>query len=436
MSLRSILGAICLIFITSTAFAQEAGDSEGFSIQEVEGEYQLLWGYQPVLRNLSINLQGQPVDFDPALIEFQTDGSLASFARASGGVGGLMQMTGLFALSFKPKLRRSQPLEGGILQYISGNTGGRNCDVILAPKKGLAVKLTGCGMDLAAYQVGAPLELRFDLDKKPSITMTDAPERAEDQNDFAGLEAELKRRFADKDGNLPRTLQQLVEQPPRAPRHFHLANLAGVQPSAETQLINFRIGEGANFPAQDVFLFLNSSDQKRKLTADFKALGWDKIKMRRMAVQYPDGDCLGEMRGSLSATVPAEGWAVVLLRKPMPRGVLATSDGPFFALSRLWEWTGSGTAKSGERSFFAAYKGPGTTSDGGWMILSTSNGAREPYTLENVTDPDGNPFQFRYNPGDSWAWVEYPVNENESQTIHFHFGNAGPGGGKSGKKQP
>lgn len=440
MSMSCILSTLCLTLFAAVGTAADVSSQTSFSLKEVEGEYQLLWGEQIVLRRLELKLHGQKVEFDPSLVDFQPEGKNCAFGREGGGVGGVMQLTGMFALSFQPEVWRSQPLEGGMLQYVSGKTAGRNCDTVFAPETGLGVRLSGSDLDIPGYQAGAPLIIRLYLDQNPTLTLVDAAERPTDQNDLVGLETELKRRFANKDGKLPRTLQQLVAQPQRKPRHFKLLNLAQVQPSAETQIVNFRIGEGAAFPAQDVLLFLNGSDQKRKLTANFQDLGWDKIKMRRIAVQYPDGDCLGEFRNALSVDVPANGWSVVLLRKLMPRGIVATSDGPFYSLDHNWIWTGSGTAKSGSRSFFAAYEGPSAREEGGWMILSTANGAQTPYTLERFSDPDGNPFQFTYNQGDCWAKVEYPVNENPSQTVHIHFGGAGPGGGPgggpSGKNQP
>ena len=434
MILRCILSILCLSLTSSMVGAAQAEAEPSFALKEVEGEYQLHWGDQAVLRRLSLKLHGAPLDFDPSLLNLQIDGKTVTIAREGGGVGGSMQLSGTFALSYKPKIRRSQAKENGIIQYVSGKTAGRKCDVVLAPKTGLGVRLSGHTLDLPAYEAGAPVEIRFHLDNTPTLTVIDAPEFNPEQNDLDGLAGELKRRFADKDGNLPLTLQRLLTQPSRPNRHFHLLNLAGTQPSAETQIINFRIGEGESLPSQDVMLFLNGSDHKRKLTANFQDLGWDKVKMRRFAVQFPDGDCLGEVRNSLSVDVPAQGWTVVLLRKTMPRGIIATSDGPFFALDRNWVWAGSGTAKSGVRTFFAAYEGPGTSEKGGWLIISTANGMKEPYSLDNFTDPDGNRFDHSYTSGDSWAKVEYPVNENPSQTVHIHFGGGGAGGGKKGKK--
>jgi hypothetical protein len=434
MNLRRILSTLCLTLLTALAAPATANAQSTFTLKEVEGEHQLLWGEQIVLRRLTLKLHGQAVDFDPDLLDLQFDGKNCSIGRKGGGVGGSMQLGAIFALSYKPVVRRSQAMENGVIQFVSGKTAGRKCDTILAPETGLGIQISGFTLDLAAYEAGAPLSIRFHLDSSPTLTLVDAPAADENQNELAGLESELRRRFAEEDGTLPKTLQQLLKQPKNKKRSFHLLNRAQQQPSAETQIINFRIAEGASFPAQDVILFLNGSDQKRKLTANFQDMGWDKVKMRRLAVQYPDGDCLGEVRNSLSVTVPAQGWSVVLLRKTMPRGIIATSDGPFFALGRNWAWSGSGTAKSGSRSFFAAYDGPGTTTEGGWMILSTSNGAKAPYTLEKFTDPDGNRLKHWYTAGDSWARVEYPVNESESQTVHFHFGGAGPGGASKGKK--
>ncbi len=438
MNFPRILSTLCLSLMTALMAASPANAQSTFSLKEVEGEYQLLWGEQIVLRRLTLKLHGQAVDFDPDLLDLQFNGKNCSISRRGGGVGGSMQLGAIFALSYKPVVRRAQAMENGVIQYASGKTAGRQCDTLLAPETGLGIQISGFTLDLAGYEAGAPLNIRFFLDQSPTLSLIDAPAAEPDasggeQKELAGLEAELKRRFADEDGNLPTTLEQVLSQPKNKNRHFRLLNLAQQQPNAETQIINFRIADGASFPPQDVLLFLNSSEQKRKLTANFLDLGWEKVKMRRLAVQFPDGDCLGEVRNSLSVTVPAQGWSVVLLRKTMPRGIVATSDGPFFALKRNWVWSGSGTAKSGSRSFFAAYDGPGTLEKGGWMILSTSNGPKEPYTLEKFTDPDGNRLKHWYNEGDSWARVEYPVNEKESQTVHFHFGGAGPGGASKGK---
>ncbi|NQU47702.1 MAG: hypothetical protein HQ519_03565 [Planctomycetes bacterium] len=431
MSLRSYLAPYSLILTVVALMPCAANAQAGYHLIETEGEHQLLWGEHVILRELALKHNDQPMDFDPDLLRIQADGKRCQLSVAQADPADSYILNGTFALSYTPLVRRSEALAGGILQFVNGSSAARNCNVLLAPEVGLGLTFSAAGLDLAAYENGAPVGIRLHLHLLPQLELIDLPEMAESSAALAGLRDELMRRFADADGALPHTLMQLTAQTKAQVQHFHALELSNPEADSLTQLVNFRIGDGDAYPSQDVLLFLNSSAERRKMSVNFKDLGWDKVKMRRLAVQYPEGDCLGEIRDSLSIDVEGNGWSAVLVRKLMPRGVVATSLGPFAVLTTPWTWAGSGTAKSGVASFFASFTGPGNANPFGWMILSSADSSKTPLLIEALNDAQQKPIPFTQEKGQSWAKAPLPQNSAKTQSIFITFQRINPNAGKT-----
>ena len=434
MSLRSYLTSFSLLLTVVALMPCVATAQDGYHLIESEGEHQLLWGEHVILRELTLRHNDQPMDFDPELVRIQADGKRCQLSIAQADPADSYVLNGTFALSYTPLIRRTEALPGGILQFVNGSSAARNCNVLLAPEVGLGLIFSAAGLDLAAYQNGAPVEIRLHLHLLPQLELMGLPEMAQSATARSGLREELMRRFADADGSLAHTLMQLTAQTKAQVQHFHALELSNPQADSLTQLVNFRIGAGDTHPAQDVLLFLNSSPERRKISVNFKDLGWDKVKMRRLAVQYPDGDCLGEIRESLSIDVEANGWAAVLVRKLMPRGVVATSQGPFAVLTTPWAWAGSGTAKSGAASFFASFKGPGNANPYGWMILSSADSSKTPFIIDSVNDANEKEIPFTQEKGQTWAKAQLPQDSAQTQSIFITFQRVNPKAGKTKQK--
>lgn len=419
--IRSLLTAL---LATAAAPAQDEAASapEGLRFEERDGAPALLWGEHVLMRNPALMRSGLPVDFDAARIRFEAAGDGYRVLPADPADADL-HLVGTFALSFQPELIQLAAGSGEALQFVIGRVASESCDALVAPESGLALVAPGC-MQLDFWLQGGPAELRIKLDEQPLLRLIDAPQRSEAL--LTKVRGQLRAALSDDKTPLPPEVEQMMFAPlPEPWQRVPLAAQATLDP-ARPLVVNLRVADTGRAPAFDLLLFHNPDDAPRQMTVDFVELGWEKPRRDRFAVLYPDGDCLGIVERTLTVDVPAGGWTIASLRYRMPRGVIASSDGPLAPLLLPWEWQQLVAAPTGVMEVETTWAAPARGDNAGWLVLSVADGRRAPLEVGTVLDEQDRELEFSQN--GAWARVMRQASEAETRELTVRFQGREDGG--------
>jgi hypothetical protein len=420
--LASLLTLSLLTTAVTTTFGPNARGQEPesappqFQLVHSGGELTLKWGEQTVLRELRLTVDGMSKALDEIEFKLVQDGRKLHIQTP--GLEGKRKLTGTFALNYDAvPLRLAPPEFGHQLQLKVGRSSSARCDALWAKNLGLALYAPG-SLQMDDWKEGGLAEIRLNLSKDAALEIRDykGPTGAEL---FESLRPELQRRFADQDGKLPPILDQLCNS--KLPAGLQIEGIDQQAPEdwAQVELVNLRIPTLPGQPAFDLLLLLNPRSQNHQQVVDFKQLGWAKAKRKRLVIAYPDGDCLGEIRSSFQTSVPAHGWSLFLARELMPRGVIASSDGPLGALLHPWEWNGLGAAPGGKLSMTVSYKAPALADNSGWLILATADSQVGFMKVISARDEHQNELEFSQDR--TWARVQRPAQTSEQRYLEIVF---------------
>lgn len=352
-------------------------------IEVVDQVPMLMWGEHTVLRDLRFVVKGQVLPFDAARVKIEADGQRARFLPASPEDEQLV-LRGTFALDYEPIIQQSTlPAPDAPLQFVVGRVASELCDLLIATEDRLALHAPDC-LDLDFWLEGGPAEVRLKLRDAPSIDLIPAPV-AEDQA-LPSLRQAINERFAAAKREVPADLQDLWFTPlPDSLSRRALAPSASVALD-QARVINLRVGARPDQTAFDVLMLHNPTDQTQSMEIDFTALGWEKPKRQRLVVLNEDGSHLGAVAERCTIQVPAGGHSIVTLRNIMPRGMVASSDGPLAPVRTPWTWKSLTSAPSGVVRFRSNWVCRNHSGETGWVLFSVADGRRAPFFISEANE--------------------------------------------------
>lgn len=352
-------------------------------IEVVDQVPMLMWGEHTVLRDLRFVVKGQVLPFDAARVRIEADGVRARFVPATPADEQLV-LRGTFALDYEPIIQQSTvPGANAPLQFVVGRVASELCDLLIAREGGLALHAPGC-LDLGFWLEGGPAEVRLKLRDAPSIDLIPAPD-AQDQA-LPGLRQALSERFAAAKREVPADLQDLWFTPlPDELSRRALAPTAAVALD-QPRVINLRVGARPDQAAFDVLMLHNPTEQAQTMEVDFAALGWERPKRQRLVVLNEDGSHLGVVTERCAVQVPARGHALVTVRNIMPRGMIASSDGPLAPIRSPWVWKSLSSAPSGVVRFRSGWECHKHSGAAGWAVFSVADGRRAPFFIGGASE--------------------------------------------------
>lgn len=383
---------------------------------EVDGVSVLMWGEHTVLRDLRYFSKGQTLPFDPARVQLEQNGQLLQF-RPTSDADRTLVLQATFAVDYAPTIVQSAAPTDGILQYGIGRSASERCDLLIAAQAGLALRAPG-SLALDYWLAGGPAELHLKLRQEPTIELQQAPSKQEGLN-LDWLKLALLETFKKRELPFPAALEELFIHPlPKGmERRAFAPNAAATL--AQPTLINVRVGELPDVPAFDIVLVMNPTDEVLTQRVDFAALGWDKPKRQRIVIQLDDGSSLGVVREGFDLAVPARGYAMATLRAPMPRGLIANSDGPLAPLLRPWTFESLTAAQSGVVDFWSTWKVATPNAEGGWAVFSVADGRDAPFRVGVAEDEQENGLVFRQQ--DALLFLELPAVQAAEWLVRLHF---------------
>jgi hypothetical protein len=416
LTLGLLTTAVTITFGPGARAQEPESGPPQFQLVHSGGELTLQWGEKTVLRELRLTVDGMNKTLDEVEFKLVQDGR--KLLIQTPGLEGKRELTGTFALSYNAvPLRLAAPEFAHQLQLKIGRSASARCDALWTKDLGLALYAPG-SLQVDNWKEGGLAEIKLYLSKDAELEIRDY-QGPTGTLLFESLRQEIQRRYADSDGNLPPILDQLCNS--KLPVGLQIEGIDQQAPIdwEQIELINLRIPDLPGQPGFDLLLLLNPRDQNHKQVVDFKQLGWTKAKRKRLVVAYPDGDCLGEIRSSFQTSVPAHGWSLFLSRELMPRGVIASSDGPLGALLHPWEWNGLGASPGGKMSMSVSYKAPALADNSGWLILATADSRVGFMKLVSAQDEHQNELEFSQDR--TWARVQRPAQTSKQRYLEVVF---------------
>ncbi|MCH2100463.1 MAG: hypothetical protein MK209_00855 [Planctomycetes bacterium] len=380
----------------------------------------LMWGEHMVLRDLRFVVKGQVLPFDPARVKIETDGDRARFVPASVSDEQLV-MRGTFALDYEPIIQQANlPTADAPLQFVIGRVASELCDLLITREGGLALHAPGC-LDLDFWLEGGPAEVRLKLRDSPSIDLIRAPQ-AQDAA-LPSLRKALSARFAEAKRQVPADLTDLWLTP--LPSELKRRSLAPMAKASldQPRIVNLRVGALPDQAAFDLLMLHNPSDQAQNMEVDFEALGWERPKRQRLVVLNEDGSDLGILSERFSLLVPAHGYAIITVRNVMPRGMLASSDGPLAPIRSPWIWSSLTSAPSGVVRFQSGWQCRKHNGQSGWIVFSVADGRQAPFFIGGARELIGkeDSADLKYRQNNQLLRLEIPAGNAGKRRLEIDF---------------
>lgn len=392
-----MIHALSLAFLAGlappVAPAQEAAAAateQGPHFAVVDGVASLKWGDRVVLRDLRFQIKGQRMPFDAAKLVTQVTGERIQIS-ASDSAEADLQLVGTFSMDYDPEILQQSVAPDAPIQFAIGRIASELCDTLIAREAGVALVAPGC-LDLDFWLEGGPAEIRIKLRDAPTLELTPAPQV--DDHCLKGLQALLRANAAASKAPLRADLEELMfaELPSDVSRR---ALAPSMTPKLDgPTIINVRVGARPDQAAFDILMLHNPGNEAANIEVNFQDLGWDKPRKKRNLIFNADGSSLGELELNCSIPVPARGTILLTARSLMPRGVIASSDGPLAPILRPWDWRSLTSAPSGTVAFVSTYECSKPTPGPGWIICAVADGRNAPFRIDVPRNEQGDSLVF------------------------------------------
>jgi hypothetical protein len=401
-----------------SAPAQEAVPvvtEQGPHFATVEGVDSLLWGERVVLRDLRFQIKGQSSPFDAAMLVTQVTGERIQISAGADADPDL-QLVGTFSMDYEPEILQQQVPPGAPLQFAIGRIASELCDTLIAREAGVALVAPGC-LDLDFWLEGGPAEVRLKLRDAPTLELTPAPKV--DDHCLKGLQALLRANAEASKSPLRADLEELFFA--KLPTDVQRRALApGMTPKLDgPTIINVRVGARPDQAAYDLLVLHNPGGESASMTVNFQELGWDKPRKKRNLILNADGSSLGELELSCTVMVPARGTVLLTARSLMPRGVIASSDGPLAPILRPWDWRSLTSAPSGVVTFVSTYECSQPSPGPGWIVIAVADGRNAPFRIDEVRDEQDEMLVFERRK--SIARIQTAASDAETRKIVIQY---------------
>jgi hypothetical protein len=212
------------------------------------------------------------------------------------------------------------------------------------------------------------------------------------------FQADMKTGFQFKVLPLPAGIGQIAQVEglpgPALPKGWEARMMSSAHATKGPNLINLRVGKADPHPFFDVVLLHNPNKKAHQFKVDFEALGWERPKRWRIALDWTHGELLGTFRRELAVEVAGKSTTIVVVRYEMPRSIIATSLSPLSQVIAPWTWFSLSAAPSGSEEITCTYdapKGP----DGEWIALSAADNRKAPpFKVLAISDENENKLKF------------------------------------------
>jgi hypothetical protein len=392
-----MIHALSLAFLAGLASpvapAQEAAAAateQGPHFAIVEGVASLNWGDRVVLRDLRFQIKGQRMPFDLAKVVTKVTGERIQIS-ASDSAEANLQLLGTFSMDYDPEILQQVVAPHAPIQFAIGRIASELCDTLIAREAGVALVAPGC-LDLDFWLEGGPAEIRIKLRDTPTLELTPAPKV--DDDCLAGLQILLREHAKVSKSPLRADIEELLFA--ELPQDISRRALApSMIPKLDgPTIINVRVGARPDQAPFDMLMLHNPGHDSANIKVNFQELGWDKPRKKRNLIFNSDGSSLGELELSCSIPVPAGGTVLLTARSLMPRGVIASSDGPLAPILRPWDWRSLTSAPSGQVTFKSTYECSKPTPGPGWIVCAVADGRNAPFRIEAPRNEQGKSLVF------------------------------------------
>lgn len=413
LSLAFLAGLAPCIAASQAPVAATTEQGPHFAV--VDGAASLNWGDRVVLRDLRFQIKGQSMPFDLAKLATKVTGESIEISASESAEADL-QLVGTFALDYEPEILQQKVAPNAPIQLAIGRVASELCDTLIAREAGLALLAPGC-LDLDFWLEGGPAEVRLKLRDAPSLELTAAPQI--DEHCLKGLQSLLRSQAEASKTPLRADIEELLFA--ALPSDIRRRALApSMTPDlAGPTIINVRVGARPDQAPFDVLMLHNPTGEATTIDVNFQELGWDKPRKKRNLIFNADGSTLGERELSCSIPVPARGTVLLTARSLMPRGVIASSDGPLAPILRPWDWRSLTTAPSGAVSFVSTYACSKPTPGPGWIVCSVADGRNPPFRIDIPRDEQGEVLVFTRH--GSIARIETRASDAEQREVVIEY---------------
>ena len=212
------------------------------------------------------------------------------------------------------------------------------------------------------------------------------------------FQADMKTGFQFEISPLPAGIGQIAQVEglpgPALPKGWEARLMSTANAAPGPNLVNLRVGKADPHPFFDVVLLHNPNKKAHQFKVDFEALGWERPKRWRIALDWTHGELLGTFRRELAVEVAGKSTTIVVVRYEMPRSIIATSLSPLSQVIAPWTWFSLSAAPSGSEEITCTYdapKGP----DGEWIALSAADNRKAPpFKVLAISDENENKLKF------------------------------------------